>query len=89
MDMKRKFAFIKISNFSQVNDHVLKILKDGFPDLEVEVIDVRDWIKIRCELIRDPDVIGLAATTGLDEFGVARTEYMLLALHTMGNGSMD
>lgn len=29
-----------------------------------------DWIKMRCELVRDPDVIQIAAALGVDEFGV-------------------
>src|SRR5262245_32101418 len=38
---KPKAAFIKYGNFSHANTHVLTFLTTGFPEFEVETIDVR------------------------------------------------
>jgi len=43
----KKIAFIKIGNFSLVNDKVVEVLQDCFPGHSVEVFDVREWVRPR------------------------------------------
>jgi glycosyltransferase involved in cell wall biosynthesis len=44
MDRKQKVAFIKIGNFSHINDSVLQLLTTNFPNFDIEVIDISDLI---------------------------------------------
>jgi glycosyltransferase involved in cell wall biosynthesis len=61
----RSFAFIKIGEFSHANQHILTQLQARFPDLEPEVLDVRDL-----NIIRRVDVLPLLGSIA-SEFGPA------------------
>ncbi len=42
--MEKKAAFIKLGNFSHINDSVLELLTANFPHFHIEVIDILDLI---------------------------------------------
>lgn len=46
----KKVAFIKIGNFSFINESIVKCIKDEFPEFEVKIIDVLHFIKDRKHL---------------------------------------
>jgi len=44
---RRRILFAKLGSFSHTNEHILEQLGIQFPDHEVEVFDVKDYIKRR------------------------------------------
>ena len=43
----KKIAFIKIGNFSLINPAVTEVLRKNFPGHDIDVFDVRDWVRPR------------------------------------------
>jgi glycosyltransferase involved in cell wall biosynthesis len=59
----RSFAFIKIGEFSHVNQHILRQLRARFPDLQATIIDLGEL-----RVIRKRDVPGIVLSVA-HEFG--------------------
>jgi glycosyltransferase involved in cell wall biosynthesis len=50
-DPRRRFAFVTLGSFSWTNPSLLPLLEERFPDLAVDVIDVRSWVRSRRSVV--------------------------------------